>query len=452
MLEISSSKCRIDFVIDSVRNSALSDHGHLVAFFDTVSGEVIDGRPIYEDFGDVAPFLIACGAGDIADREFSALKSELDSSFLYINPRRSRPWMIKTYDWTDLLLGLLDYDKCQPGSGAKELADSLLSIWWGTFGKEDYISGRAIRVNSKKAIAIPMSSLHDIGMFPELLVQRSNVQNETQSMDFLSIATKIVDSIVDDEFTKKYGIFPNYLNLCDRLSPGVSKWFDCLFRSKKHATATTANLFKENTNALASVLAVWEMTGEPKYLKALNHWLDGCLKHMQTPSKMIAMGWNPKKGVIHPPTDHNFQFVDLMCDIYHQTGQERFIESAEAVANTWLQARGSSGFFPHHIEGRYSELAMSDSQTDFSVALLKLSALTNNTSYSTAAEEVLQSISEYMYTGAGMANWVDVHSGKALDGVCKTKFLVLSLKGWFALDNKEKIYKDPDFTALLSDR
>jgi len=64
----------------------------------------------------------------------------------------------------------------------------------------------------------------------------------------------------------------------------------------------------------------------------------------------------------------------------------------------------------------------------------------------------MAAVKKYMYLPCGMATWVNVHDGTPLDNVCKTKFMILSLKGWLALHNQEKIYQDEEFTKILSDR
>ena len=86
------------------------------------------------------------------------------------------------------------------------------------------------------------------------------------------------------------------------------------------------------------------------------------------------------------------------------------------------------------------------------MALLKLESLTRNSAYGQAAEDIMTAVKTYMYKRCGMANWVALETGEAIDNVCKTKFFVLSVKAWLALGNRERIYSDERFTELLSDR
>ena len=438
------------YIADALGRFALHD-GRLLRFYDAETGAPLDTSPIFEDFGDVAPFLWLIGRQDLANAEFEALKGALAADPVHVNPWRRSQWMISTYAWTDLMLGLLDHHRLAHSREALELADSVLAIWLGRFCRKGVAYGRGVKIGSR-VVPLPFSTLIDIGMLPELLVNRACIDPRHRDANLLQHAHDIVGGWIADCFFERNGLFPNIFVDAPKRGGGMQRLFGAVAVGVKPEKAAVATLFKHNTNALASVLSVWKATGDEALLDAIAKWTDSCHSLLADDTGMIAMQWQEGVGIVEGPRDNNFQVVDLMCDVAHATGQERYLDMARSVADPWLARRSALGLIPHQLRGSYSGRAMSDSQTDFSVALLKLERLTGEGRYGQAATDIMDSVARHMYKRCGMVNWVALETGQTIDNVCKTKFFVLSVKAWLALANRERIYSDERFTELLSDR
>ncbi len=359
--------------------------------------------------------------------------------------------MVSTYDWTDLLLGLLDHHRLSGSGEALDVADSVLGIWLGRFCREGVAYGRGVKIGNR-VVPLPFSTLIDVGMLPELLVNRAGIDPPYRDADLVLRAHRVVRGWIGDSFFVRNGLFPNVFVDGPKRGGGMQRLFGAVAAGVRPEKAAVATLFKHNTNALASVLSVWKATGDDALLDAIAKWTGSCMSLLADEAGMIAMQWREGVGVVEGPGDNNFQVVDLMCDIAHATGEERYLGVARQVAEPWLARRAPSGFIPHQLKGRYAGRAMSDSQTDFAVALLKLERLTGESRYGQAAGDIMDSVARHMYKRCGMVNWVALESGEPLGNACKTKFFVLSVKAWLALANRERIYSDERFTELLSDR
>jgi hypothetical protein len=443
-------RAEIGYILDAAGRYATND-GRLMRLYDASSGAPVDMSSVFEDFGDVAPFLFLAGKQDLAASEFDALRSTLESNRAYVNPQRSRQWLIHTYDWTDLLLGLMEYYCESHRAEALNLADDILGIWVDKLCRRGVVYGRGVKLG-RRVSPLPLGSLIDIGMLPELLITRAGIKPEPRNFDPLGIARDIVLGWISEPFFGRNGLFPNVL-VAGPKKNGLFPWFfNVVVANARPKKTKTATLFKHNTNAIASILAVWKITKERALIDAIEHWTDGCRTKLKTNDGRVAMQWVEGEGIVSGPTDHNFQVIDLMCDIAHETEEQSYLDLALSVAKPWLERRGRTGLIPHRVEGKYATRAMSDSQTDFAVALLKLESLTGNDEFGRAAEEIMEAVKRHMYMRCGMATWVDVDTGDVVDSVCKTKFFVLSIKAWLALANRERMYRDERFTSLLSDR
>ena len=441
----------ISYVIDTTSRYAVGAGKHLVARYNARTGEITNSHPILEDLGDVLPFLWYCDGKETAKFEFENAKRLLSQDLMYQNPQCDRDWMVYTYDWTDLLHGLIEYHRLAADSEAIDLANTLFSAWEQKFTKNNIVFGRGIKFGHI-VLPIPLSTLNDVGMFPELILNFGRCFSDERSKQLKKLACSIVDQWLCDPITKQTGLFPTVLSPVIS-AIGIFRWF-CA-KSVYELTRKRSDsviLFKHNTNAIASVLAVFKETGSKRYADAIRHWSEGLSKYLLQDNGTICTEWRIKDGVIKEATSVNFQVVDLMCDIAQSTREQCYLEIARKVANTWISMRGKTGLIPHQNFGTRKGQGLSDMQTDFSVALVKLSVLTGDAIYSEAAEEIMSAVRRHLYMECGMATWVDTDTGTVIDSECKTKFHVLSLKGWLALEHKDKIYIDNEFTEMLGDR
>lgn len=445
-MEIDINGKQIEYILNCVESSAFNGE-RLNSFYDSVDGRVVDFSSLIEDFGDIVPFLFLCNKKYLAESEFSFLKKSLDNDILHINLKKGKRWIVHTYDWTDLILGLVDYYILSNDVDAKTLATKLIDRWERVFVHEQCVTGQALKLGDK-LYSLPLSRGLDVGMFPELLVKYSQLIENNKKEIYINLSRKIIDFFTSSDFFITTGLFPDSY----KIKPNFFEK-TIFFYKIKSDLFNQATLFKNNTNTLASVISIWNETRDGYYLEIIDKWIDGVKNHMTDNDGFIGLKWSKKENkIIHGPGDLNFQVIDLMCDMHNLSGAMKYLNFAKKLADLWLSKQSEIGFIPHYLYGDKSNYAMSDTQTDFSVALFKLYALTGEKKYFDCSCLILNAIEKFMYLPHGMANWVDANSGVVIDSTCKTKFLILSLKGWLAKNNVNLIYKDMVFTELLSDR
>jgi len=235
----------LDYILDSVGRHATND-GRLIRLFDAESGTPVDQSPVFEDFGDVAPFFFVTGRQDLANSEFDALQLALRTNRAHVNPRRNRQWMINTYDWTDMLLGLMEYYCLSGKEEALNIADDIMEIWVGRFCRRGVAYGRGVKIRGR-VFALPFSSLIDVGMLPELLTTRAGLEPKPVNFDPLGEARGIVRGWISDPFFERNGLFPNVF-VASPKNNGLFPWLFNVAASKAQPEKyKTATLFKHNT-------------------------------------------------------------------------------------------------------------------------------------------------------------------------------------------------------------
>jgi hypothetical protein len=428
-----------------IKNADLDKQDFLFGANNSITGEITDPLPLIEDLGDTVPFLNFLGMTDIAEREIQFIKKRFNKNFSFINKRNKRLGnaFLYGYDYTDLILGLNEWLEISNDPEIKILAISLINEWKKRFIIFNSTRGVSIRYFN---IALPFSSLNDINMFPELLLSYQIYSNHSQN---IGIAINTVNQWINLNEFKKNKLFPTFsyeLSFGKYLGP----YFKKILKHLK-PNSIKYKLFKENTNLIFSLLKVYEETRGIEYLNAFDLWIDGINEKLKdTSSGGYKECWDELEN-IYPITAANFQIIEIMIQAYILTKNKKYLNIAKNLADFWINNLSPIGLVPEIINND-DWFSIADSQTDFSVALIKLSEIANDEQYLSAAMKIANGVLDYHYKKYGMANEVNWKTGKLCEEISKTKFLTLSSKIWIALNNSGSIFRNKALSKLLGDR
>ncbi len=434
-------------ILNQVKTHYLNSNGILVGGLDSLSGKVLDPRPIHEDLGDTVPFLIYFGEEELAKTQVEAAWNRLLSdNWHFANPRRTRQWLLDAYDWSDLLWGMISWAEYTQEGSDRARVDRMLENWQKLFVLP---WGRATGLStSLGGMPLPISSLQSVGMFPEILVRWCEL---TGKNEYLDLAREIVEQWAEDPFFKENGLFPK-ASLRAALGCSVSSFVQPLAQPFI-SQLSTIRLFKDNTNLIASIMAVYRLTQNPKLEEVVQHWIQGFSTNLLTDAGELRVEWSPKSNLSKIYSIFSFQIIDLLCDGYTLFKDQTMLALARKIANYWVEIQGETGLFPCNLSPKHGleKVTFSDGETDMSVALLKLAELTGENRYYTVASNCIEGIRKYHYQRFGIADAVNSDTGEVVRSLSKTKFYILSLKVWIALENFGKL-NQKQFQELLADR
>ena len=437
-------KKEISYIFGCLSNALHKKEGYLISHINANTGKAINNSPIFEDFGDIVPLFLLCKKRLFLKNEFKALDKHLRIDLYHSNNKFHSNNIVHTYDWSDLIYGLILFDKNKKNIKARFHIKKYFDLIKNQIIEKKFISTVCVKF-LKLTYFLPICSMNGCAMYPELLICEKKTSNYKLN---LSIAKKIIATWINDQFYKKYNLFPDYLEY-----KGKRNFFDeiFIFIFKKHIKAknNSVSLFKQNTNSIASILSIYIATQDQKYKDIIYDWYKALKKNFKKKDNLFVNKWsiNDKKiGVWH---SSNFQLVDLLCDFNFYLNDKYFIIEAEKIANALIKKTGKFSILPLKKD---SVKAHCDSQVDFAVSLVKLYKLTKKKRYLKNSIKIMNSVKKYFYKKYGMVEFINIKNKKETTELCKIKFLILSLKGWLAIKYHKNIYVDIEFNNLLNDR
>jgi len=341
----------------------------------------------------------------------------------------------ESFEYTDLLLGLLEVYEQNKNKAILKFADHVLNKAYSIFYKDGFLYD--LYFPSFKMKLPAASSLS--GMYVELL---ADFYRLTKNKKYALMAQHLVDSWTKTEFFENYGLFSAY--------HAPSRIIRKLPLFKKYNSISKLN--KHNTTMIAGILGLYQQTKDEKLLKIIKKWVWGLKTYFLNKDGIadeVIEIKNNKKRVLWKAEIRNFAVIDLLSDIYETTKDKECLILSEKNAKFWINQQTDIGLIPFNPNGSYSRF---DSQTDMGVAFMKLHELTNKKIYRTAAEKLLKAQLKYHHTKYGYVERVNVKSGNIVDYAIETRFTALFLKLLLILEKNKKIYNDKKFYYLLRDR
>ena len=384
----------------------------------------------FADLGDVIPFLLYFNEVKFVDNQIKIFENYLKDGVLISEfPTWKIKGLVKSYEYSDLILGLTDYYNFKKDDNSKRIllsnTDKAINIF-----KLDK------KINSfywpKFGFSLPVIDSRD-GMMVELFVDLYNIFGEEK---YLLIAKNIYKRLISLDFYNKYNLLPTF---------SFNIFFNHILKLNQ------AVICKNNTNALFAFLSLWKVTGDRKIFENMELMI-AAIKNKATSGKGgIIRIYQPGQNISQSFLTASFSILDFLCDFYHQFGQEKDLQFARDIADYWLDLQAESGLFPLYNDRSFDFI---DSQTDMSIALWKLFELTGDSRYQASADKCLDGI--YQFHGKkDYVSSVDIFSGELVNKIKKTKFLALFLKLLILkmeLSKGNKIYQDKKLFNLLKDR
>jgi len=427
-------------IIQQTIKDYTNSHGLLISLGNSLTGEIIQSTPIIEDLGDYLPFLLYFGYNEFSKRQVSLAINKLDGNCLYSDPRHPRSkFIVDGYGNTDLILGFLEYYKQTGDKSVLNIIESSIESWYKLLTKDGFTYMGYIK---KIHLPIPLISTKHGGMYGEILVDLFEI---SKNQKYIDMANNIMKKWITIPFFKRNGLFPNLY-----LYPFTTNILKVIPRIRRGSKQV--RFFKENTNLVFSLLALYRITKENRFKKAIYYWIDNVKRKLARPDGGVYTQWSPNDKA----TDinlFNFQLIEILCDASCIFNDSSLLSFSTRVADFWLKHQSArAGLFPNKINSNnhYDYL---DCETDMAIALLKLSELTNKEKYRISSQECFQGILKYHMKPKGLALVVDYRNGTLIEPICKIKFNMLFLKLIIAfLNNDKKIYSTEWLFKLLRDR
>ncbi|MGB3921680.1 MAG: hypothetical protein WBL19_00140 [Minisyncoccia bacterium] len=378
---------------------------------------------LFPDLGDVVAFVEYFDGHRLIEKQIEVYKKSLKNGILVSQfPTLGIMGFAKSYEYSDLLLGLIDNFSINPTETNKKLCVENLEKAIEIFRFDKNISSFYY---STLGWRLPLIDTRD-SMFIEIFLDAEKVFDSPR---YGEIAENIYEKITSSYFFKRNDLLAAHM-------PNISG---------------RVVVCKNNTNTLFAWLALYLKTRREDILSSTKRLLSSLESRVLTKNGGVVMNLYDGKLDASANLAASFMLLDFSCDMFKFTGEARALSIAKRIADFWLKHQASTGLFPLKPSSKGSFL---DSETDMSVALFKLFELTGDGRYKSAAEKCFLGIWQY-HRRDNYPLSVDIESGQTIKNVQRTKFLALFLKLLILLisyDEGKTIYGDKDLWNLLRDR
>jgi hypothetical protein len=429
---VESIKQEAQRIIGLLKKEFVMDSGAL--FLEKSPEGGIFKHHIFPDLGDVVPFFLYFKEEAFVKQQIKLYEQQLRNGILISEfASFGLRGLAKTYEYTDLLLGLATMYEYTGSPIYKKLLINTTQKTIALFQLNKKISSFYYPTLH---IHLPVFDTRD-GMFIEIFTELSILlKDET----YLATAKNIFNQLTELPLYKEHGLLPTFhANHFVRVALGNDARF------------SEARLCKNNTNSLFGFLELYKETHDNKVLETI-YSLVATIQEKATIEKGgIIEVWNPQVEATYATLTSSFPMLDFLCDIYTVTHRVEDKKFAKEIADFWIQLQGKTGLFPLHSNGTETFF---DSETDMTVALYKLYEITAEEKYKQAAERCFDGILQY-HGAHDYVLGVDINTGEVTNPTQRTKFIALFLKLLIArmrLDQGDSVLKTKWLYNLLKDR
>lgn len=387
---------------------------------------------IYHDLGDIVPFLLELGEYEILNRIMESLRARLDSETYLISRSKTLnrfQGLVKSYDYTDFLIGLEDLNRRSPETNINKL----------------------LREYAHQTISIfRLDKKHSSYFYPKLKFRFPIV--DTRDTTFIEIFCDLSESLNDEYYRHlAFKIFLRFKILRKKneylLLPDfeMNYLFEKITKHKKHYS-----LMKNHTNTLHAYLRLYEITKSEEVLIEINEIFLNCISKF-----CISKGKFSDSPINNPSAASlkaSFALIEFICDYYILIKDESVLSIGLEIANFWISIIGPTGLFPMDSD---SNMSFIDSQTDMVISLWRLADHTGDKSIMYVADKAYYALCEY-HGKQGYPLNVNIKTGEIIDKTVRTKFVFLYIKAVIAYDkrcqNISLLNSQPELRRLLRDR
>lgn len=384
---------------------------------------VYSSQTIFNDLGDYVPFLDASGAADLAAREVKSALAACGSRNLLPPEFFYGPFaVIRSYEHTDFLLGLLDWYEAHPTPALRERIEKILSTVLDTFFPDNIPHSWYVQALHMCA---PVWDGKD-GQYIEILCDAARVFDDSMHTDRARALADVMQRMLHEQH---HELMPRLLGSTRLIGDGVR----CIQSARLLVPA------KYISNWAWGMLAL-------KDRSACKRISDAMMRELCDERGAVRTS----AGDIH--LVHNFPFISWWCDVAHTFQDEQSLTRARRCADFWLTLQDAHTGLVPVAPGRFD--TDEDTLTDLHIALMHVGELSGEKKYIDAADRIFDGVMTYHRNPEvfGYAHSVDVRTGEKIDPEYKTKFVLLWLKALLLRDYGGKIYSNEALWRLLRDR
>lgn len=280
-----------------------------------------------------------------------------------------------------------------------------------------------------------------------------------QRPEWAMIAVRLLNAWINTHYFMDYGLFPNRVFRKGYLTPLKKPLTVLAGRNVFDKTS----LVKSNTNIISGVIELFRQSNETgakkKYKDILDHWSYGVERFCGENGYYYGIYdfSKHKRKEYRRPLPDNHHVLSAYADIYHITGDERYVRLLKTGCEYWLAHQLDTGFFPESPKqtGHNAERALMDSNLDLSIVFLKAAELLREIKYLHAAHTCINAIVTHMKRPYGYIESVIAKTGESSgQSNLFTKYITLLIKGLLVLDavlKGRKVYSR-DLYLLARDR
>lgn len=420
-------------IINLLKNDFVLPSGE---FFLEKNGDYIFSHHIFPDLGDFLPFFIYFKEDTFIDNQIALYLNKLKNGILISEfPSFKINGLAKSYEYTDLLFGLLDYHKNKNTITSKKIlldsAETAIKIF-------KFDGNICSFYHQNLNINIPILDTRD-GTFIEIYLELYSL---TKDRKYIKTAHNIYTKLINTNYYKKNKLLPTF---------SAPNWIINLFNIFNVKKFSTAIICKNNTNSLFGFLSLYIATKDENILNSINEILNSIESKTMTLNGGIKANYSLKNRDEFATLTSSFPLIDFLSDLYRQVNNIEYINLAQKIADFWINLQGLTGLFPLHSNEKESFL---DSETDMCISLLKLYEITRKEDYKISSNRCLSGIINFH----GVHDYVlgvNIDTGKVLNNTQRTKFIALFLKLIILKiesNNGKEIYKNNELLELLKDR
>lgn len=417
---------RVHAICQRFQTIYLGSHGLIVTALGH-DGQILDAEPLIADFGDVLPFLAYFGHTD-----FALAQVRIARPFLWHGLYRRDGQVLAFYNH-DWLLGLVELYQLTNQAWLLDMAIEGAETLYRHLGYKNIILDGRFNWKSWRSW-LPRANPFN-GGYIEIWIDLYKCTSDSR---YLGQACAFAQAWLRTSFFKRHGLFRRIeivgldtsSNLVARFSHGG-----------------LVRLFKDNTNLIYGLLALFRLTREPHWLDALERWVEAFRRYFWNNGNVYLWLDQDLKGY-EPHLKASFSALDLLCDLYHSgVAKDIVLPLAKAIGDFWLEQQWPNGLFPESPGAKRDHL---DANVDLIVALTKLSYLIGNRSYEESGHRCQSGLLELHASPYGYVEAVD-RDGQILNGRVTVKYQGLLLKLAVLRDGFTNVY-DVSRWFLIRDR
>ena len=436
-------------------------HGMLAQVVDGQQGTIIRERPLIDELGDYAQYVLMLGQlqGDATLVDWAkgqvqralTLGQTADGVIYSMrrNDGRGRPQgrYCSLLHLGDTVWGLVETYVLLGDQSLKEDIDRFYDAIFRYGYHEGFLVYGFIPME-RWSLKVPLSDPMTAGYFMEPLVYLYISMGEEI---YLERARTTLAAWVSTPSFRSHGLFSRVslvsnIPLADRLIDSQFRW-----RGRPGLDATL--LVKGDTYLIFALLALFRVTREDWVRETVLRWRSALVEQMRTDDGRFYIIWDRGKNTKTRVTlgeDHSV--IEALLDIYYDLGDEHSLPLAMMCADAWLQRRTELGVIPNRDGTSWCLL---DPQVDFAINLLKLAELTGLDRYRESALDLLGALLSWHTLPYGFAEAVHGQTGEPLSGRVETKFLGLMIKGLLVFHHVlagRRVFDSAPLRRLATDR